>query len=621
MLCNGIAGVNMSSRIIPDELLEQLRNNFDIVDVIGQYVALKKSGRNYVGLCPFHSEKTPSFSVSPEKQIYHCFGCGAGGDILRFKMEIDQLTFIEVVENLAQEAEIKLPHLEKQHSVDPNDQKKSSLKHAYELASKLYQYLLLETDHGHEGIQYLTKRGFSRELIEVFKIGYAPPGWDTIRNFLQKRGVSLETLKQSGLVNDSEDGNLYDRFRNRIVFPINDANGKTIAFGGRVLDDSLPKYLNSPETLIFNKSKTLYNLDIAKKEIRKTGQVVLFEGYVDTISAWSAGVNNGVATLGTSLTEQQAQIIRRNATEVIICYDSDPAGQQATYRAIEILHNAGLNVKVAQMPKNYDPDDYIKELGSEAFVNNVIKNTLTATSFKLHYTRKDFQLNNDNDRMKYLTQALNIIVDLSHAIEREHYLKELSEEFQISLQSLKNDMNQIYFEKRKKKEKTRDNLTFKWNNNINNGNHVGRLKTLYPAYYNAEKFLISFMMKDRYIAEKVQKEIGSDFHVEDFAVLAAYIYSYYGEYSQPDIRKFLSTLEDPHYIKLATKLAMTDLNENISEHELNDYILQVKNYKFTLLIKEKKEEQLRAEREGDIIKAAQLGQEIIQLRYKLRGKL
>ncbi|GBF10158.1 DNA primase [Tepidibacillus sp. HK-1] len=608
----------MSSKLIPDEILHNIRRHFDIVDVISQYVQLKKSGRNFVGLCPFHSEKTPSFSVSPEKQIYHCFGCGAGGDVLRFIMEIENFSFREAALHLGQQAGITIPLEHEQTYYDPLEQQKQQMIQVHELASKFYHYLLLETEHGQESLRYLIDRGFTRELIETFYIGYAPSAWDTLKNFLLKRGFAIEILEKAGLIIQSDEGNYYDRFRNRVMFPIFDAHGRVIAFGGRVLDQSLPKYLNSPETLIFNKSKTLYNLHLAKKQIRKKRQAILLEGYVDTIAVWNAGVEQGIATLGTSLTEEHAKILRRDADEVVISYDSDSAGQLATFRAIDILQEVGCQIKIVQMPKGLDPDDYIRKFGAESFKQEILGNTVTATAFKIQYIRKDYNLNVESDRMKYLTHAIDIIADLTHAIEREHYLKGLADEFQLSFDSLKNDLQLIYYEKRKKKEKTRDNLAVKWNNNINNGNHLGRSKTLYPAYYNAEKYLIYFMMKDRQIAEKIQQEIGSGFHVEDFAVLAAYIYSYYGEGNPADISRFLSTLQDQHDIQLATEMAMLDVNEEITEDELNDYIMQVKKYNIEIMIKQKREEQLKAERSNDFAKAAQIGQEIIQLRNKLK---
>lgn len=606
----------MSSRYISDEVLDNVRRRYDIIDVVGQYVPLKKSGRNFSGLCPFHSEKTPSFSVSPEKQIYHCFGCGAGGDIFRFMMDIEGLSFKEAVIYFAKEANIEIPDYKEDYVPDPNEEQRIKLIEVYELASKLYHYMLLETEHGREALDYLQKRGFTRAIIEEFNIGYSPPAWDTLKNFLLKRGYDEDFLEQAGLLIKADNGSIYDRFRNRVMFPILDLKGRIIAFGGRVLDNSLPKYLNSPETIAFNKSRTLYNLHAAKKELRKKREVILFEGYVDTISAWRAGIFNGVATLGTSLTEEQVKILKRYADQIIISYDSDAAGQQATYRAIDILHKIGFLVKVLQLPQGLDPDDYVNKFGADSFKDKLSNSTITATAFKLQYLKKDFDLTDELERMKYLNSAMDVITELQHAIEREHYLKSLADEFKISFKSIKDDFNQIYYEKRKKKENNRDNLAFKWNNIINNGNYAGKLKALNPAYYNAEKILISLMLGSKEIADKVQKEIGSEFHVEDFAVMAAYLYSFYGKGNEPDINNFITSIDDKKYINLSTQLAMLEINENVSENQLNDYITQVKNYNLDLEIKKKREEQNNAERNKDFLRSAQLGQEIILLRKK-----
>ena len=607
------------SPLFSDDVLDNIRQRFDIVDIVGKYVTLRKSGRNFLGLCPFHSEKTPSFSVSSEKQIFHCFGCGVGGDVIRFMMEIESLNFQEAVTQLANDGGINLPDANKyQFQFDPKEKQKNEIIQIYELTAKFYHYLLLETGHGKKAYNYLLKRGFSGDIIETFNIGYSPTARDTLKNFLKKRGFNEDVIEKAGLIINTDD-NSYDRFRNRIMFPIIDSRGRTIAFGGRVMDDSQPKYLNSPETIIFNKSKILYNFFLAKKEIRKKRQAILLEGYIDTISLWRAEIYYGVATLGTSLSDEQAKMLSRETDEIIICYDSDSAGQQATFRAIDVLQKTGSGVKILELPDGLDPDDYINKFGSESFKKHLQTSTKTGTAFKLHFLRKKHDLNDENDKMNYLRSALGVISDLQHAIEREHYLKGLSDDFKISLDSLKNDFKQIYYERRKKKEKSRDNLTGKWNNIINNGNHVGVSKKLFPAYYNAEKNLISLMLRNKKISEKVQENIGSDFHVEDFAVLAAYIYSYYGKGYDSDIARLISGIDDQKYVKLATELAMLEINETASDKELNDYILQVKNYNLDLEIKRKKEEQIKAERNKDFVSSAEIGLEIIKLRNQIKN--
>lgn len=608
----------MSSKLIPDETLEKIRQHFDIVDVVGQYVQLKKSGRYYFGLCPFHSEKTPSFSVSPDKQIYYCFGCGSGGDVIRFIMNIENLGYREAALYLAKDAKIDVSGIADSTMYSVEDKEREEILEVYDLTCKFYHYLLLETENGKNAFKYLSDRGFSRRYIEDFKIGYSAPSWDTLKNFLLKRGFSLELLVNAGLIIRTDDGKVYDRFRGRVIFPIFDTRDRVIALGGRVLDNSKPKYMNSPETKIFNKSKVLYNLGLAKKEIRNSRQAVLFEGYVDVISAWKAGIKNGVASLGTSLTDQQAGIIKRYTDEVIISYDSDNAGQQATLRASSVLEKQNIKVKVVVLPKGLDPDDYIVKYGSDSFKNDIINDAVSLTTFKLDYYRKDYNLNDEMEKLKFINKALEIVSDLEHAIEREYYLKVLAEEFKVSYDSLKKDLNQINFEKKDKKNSSRDKVTTKWNNIINNGNHNAKLKTLQPAYYNAEKSLIYLMMRNSTIAKKVEETVGNEFNVEDFAVLAAYLYTYYSIGYDSDVSHFLSTIEDEKYVKLATKIAMNEINEDVSEQGLNDYIMQVKNYNISFEIRKRKEEQIKADRSKDYNKSLQLGQEIIELRRRLK---
>lgn len=610
----------MQSKFIPEDILDNIRHNFDITDLVSQYVKLKKKGRNYFGLCPFHSEKTPSFSVSPDKQIYYCFGCGEGGDVIRFIMNIEGFDFIEAVSYLAKESGIVFPEMDKYFTPEPKDQQRESMLEAYNLASKLYHYILLETKQGEGAVQYLTKRGFSREDIEIFNIGYSPNSTETLNNFLTKRGFSLDLQEQAGLISKSENGRVYDRFRDRIIFPIADIQSRVIAFGGRILENGQSKYLNSPETKIFNKGNMLYNLNLAKKEIRKTGRAILFEGYIDTIAAWKAGINYGVASLGTSLTEQQALILKRYAEEVYISYDSDNAGQQATLRAIDVLTKVGSKVKIVQLPKGYDPDDYISEFGGESFKSDIIEQALTTTSFKLNYIKKDYNLKDGTAKLEYLNNALEIISDLNHAVEHEHYLKTLADEFQVSLDSLKSDFHQIYKVKRNKKIFGRDKLTTVRSNIINDGKEYGKQKILYPAYYNAERNLIYLMMRNTEITKRVYDEIGNAFHVDDFVVLASYLYSYFNKGYKPEINKFISYIEDEKYSKLATRIAMSDINEDITTKELNDYIKQVKGHVIDLELKRKRTEQIKAERNNDIAKSLEIGQEIINLRNR-KGKI
>ncbi len=600
---------------IPEETIEEIRNKVDIVDVISEYIQLKKQGRNYFGLCPFHGEKTPSFSVSADKQIYHCFGCGAGGNVFSFLMNIENCSFMEAAATLAEKVHINLPI---QNEVSPFSEKSpdyAEMFRAHDLLQKFYHHLLVNTKEGTVAIEYLHNRGFTEEVINSFKIGYAPNTWDAASKFLEKRGFNLHEMAKAGLIVRKEsDGTYFDRFRDRIMFPIWDNQGRTIAFGGRILYEGEPKYLNSPETKIFNKSKTLYGLHLARPEIRKKQQVVLFEGYVDVIAAHRAGVENGVASLGTSLTDEQASIIRRNAENVTICYDSDNAGINAAYRASSILTNAGCTVRVAKMPDGFDPDDYIRTYGYESFQNTVIGTSLTLMSFKIEFLRRGKNLQDEGELVAYIEEVLKEISLLSKAVERDRYLRALSEEFSISLDALKSEQNQIYRRLRKNK----DISAFNRNNNNNYSKKIVAKKKLLPAYYNAERILLAHMLRSEDITIKVKEQIGCSFNIDVHNAIALFVYGYFEEGNTPDVGAILQRIEDEQLRRIVSELAMLNININISDEELSDYIKQVLNYPKWLKIKDIETEKLEALKQQDIITAAQLAKKIIEMKKQLK---
>lgn len=607
----------MSLGKIPEDLIEEVRSKHDIVDVVGRYVHLKKSGRNHSGLCPFHSEKTPSFSVNQEKQMFYCFGCHAGGNVFTFLMEIESITFMDAVKQLAEEAHIALPNMAVNHDSGKDTEKEQMLK-GHELTAKWFQHVLLHTESGKKALDYLRKRGFTEQTIQTFQIGYAPPSWESLTQFLQKRGFSLSLMEACGLLTKRADGSKYvDRFRDRIMFPIFDSQGKVVAFGGRVIDsDQQPKYLNSPETALFNKSNQLYNLHLARAAIKKKRQIILFEGYVDVISAYQAGIDNVVATLGTSLTENHAKIIRRNAEQVILCYDADNAGQSAAYRSLDLLVNSGCIVKVASMPGNVDPDDYIRQYGAERFHTEVVGAASSLTAFKLQFLRKSYELHDEQSRLKYVQEALKVISELRFPIERDHYIRQLAEEFKLSVEALKQEMKQSV--NRQKKAKTGDNPNEPWNTNINNGKKYVKSSPLLPAFHNAERTLIGYMMHDALISHRVEKEIGDQFNVDEYAALAAFLYAFYAEHGEAEPSHFIHQLQDEKLIRIATSISMAELNPNPSDKEISDMISTVKQQPKRLAIEAKKEEKLKAERSGDALRAARIAQEIINLQRDLK---
>lgn len=606
--------VNMGT-FIPEDVIEQVRRSVNIVEVISEYVQLKKQGKNYFGLCPFHGEKTPSFSVSEEKQIYHCFGCGAGGNVFSFLMEIEGYNFVEALQTLAKRAHIELPTIESSKSSKSSESvsKKKQTFEAHKLLAKLYHHILMNTEEGAIAKKYLLeKRQFTEEMLEHFQLGYAPDSFEFAKTFLERRGFTLGEMVNAGLLSESDNGRFYDRFRHRVMFPIWDAQGQVIAFGGRTLTDEKPKYLNSPETEIFHKSRILYHLNMARLSIRKQNQLVLFEGYMDVIAAYHAGIENGVASLGTSLTEEHAKIIRRVTDQVIICYDRDDAGIEATIRAVDILESAGCLVKIAKMPDGLDPDDYIKKFGANQFVTNVIGVTETVMAFKMDILRKNRRMNDDAERMQYIDDVLHEVSKVTKAVEREHYLRQLSEEFSISLEALKNQQYQIFRAQKKDFNPPHSN-EFK----SSETNAFREQKPLLKAYQRAERALLAHMLKSSYVAYKIQEAVGGAFNTSEHAAIAANLYAFYEEGHEPNLSLFIQRLNNRELEKIVTEIAMEQVADELNDEAFHDYVNVVLNEPKKFTIKEKERELLAAEQAQDIERAAQILQEIWELEKEI----
>lgn len=598
---------------IAEEKIEQIRQAVDIVEIISDYVQLKKQGRNYFGLCPFHGENTPSFSVSADKQIFHCFGCGAGGNVFSFLMELEGISFQEAAINLAAKANIDL---QLKFSVDSRERKVSkefqSMLDAHELLRKFYHHLLVNTKEGQVALKYLLDRGFSRESIDKYQIGYSLNSWDYVCKFLFKRDFSPEWMEKSGLIiKRDRDGTYFDRFRDRIMFPIFDQNGITIAFSGRSLGTEEPKYLNSPETAIFNKSKILYNFHLAKPSIKKMQQAVLFEGFADVIAADRSGLENGIATMGTSLTAEHITLLRRNIQSVTICYDSDNAGIKAAYRAGNLLADEGFQIKVAMMADGLDPDEYIKEYGPEKFRNEVIEASLTWMAFKFLYFRRGKNLQLEGDQLAYIEVIIKEISKLTKAVERDHYLRQLASEFSLSLEALIQQQKQIFFAEKRKLNKDSPPI------------HkplliTKQVKGLKPAHHTAERRLIAHMLKNRDVAFKVQDlMLGNTFNIDEHQAIITYLFGFYDDHMEPDSSAFLSYIHDDNLRRIVADIEMMSINEELSNQELTDYIKQVLNYQKLLKIKEKEVEEKEAERQKEYKTAAAIAMEIIELRKSL----
>ncbi|HLR08007.1 MAG TPA: DNA primase [Bacillota bacterium] len=598
---------------IPEDIIEKIRKSNDIVEVVGEYVQLKKQGRNFFGLCPFHGEKTPSFSVTPEKQIFHCFGCGKGGNVITFLMEMEEYSFYEALVSLANRANVEIPEAIAQKRSSYSG-KFADILSAHEWLTKLYHHLLKHTKDGKEGYQYIKERGIRDETIDTFQLGFAPNVKDFTLEFLTKKGFHKQDLVKAGLLSIQEDNSVSDRFRGRVIFPIRNHLGKTIAFAGRSMTDRDPKYLNSPENELFRKGKMLYNFDLAKRHIRQQNEAVLFEGYMDVISAWQAGVKNGIATMGTSLTAFQAKLLRRYVDTVILCYDADRSGQDATYNAAKLLRQAGCRVKVANLKDNLDPDSFIASYGAEAFKRDVIDASMTFIHFYMQYIKKDYNLSIQDDRLQFINNVVEQIALIDNPIEREHYLNELANEYNIRIEALVEQIESIRQKLGIHRDKREQN---RYTNRAANFKVETKLR---PAFHNAERELIAYMMQNSTIADKVQEEIGAAFNIDEHKIIVTYLYAYYEEDRPADVSAFIEWISEEHIRKLVTDIAMIPIFKDISQKQINDYIKTIKSHSNERTrIQSLKKQQKIAEQKNDPIKAAQIAMQIIDMQKQLNS--
>ena len=417
----------------PEELVEEVRTRNDIVDVISGYVKLQRKGSSYFGLCPFHNEKSPSFSVSPGKQMYYCFGCGAGGNVLTFIMEYENYSFPEALKLLADRAGVKLPEQEYSKEERRQQDLRTAILEVNKTAAKYYYYQL-RAEAGKPGMDYLKNRQLSEETMQRFGLGYAGKYSDGLYRYLKQKGVSDELLRQSGLMNVDEKRGMYDKFWNRVMFPIMDVNNRVIGFGGRVMGDGKPKYLNSPETKVFDKSRNLYGLNVARTSRKK--YIIVCEGYMDVISMHQAGFTNSVASLGTALTSQHASLLKRYTQEVILSYDSDEAGIKAALRAIPLLKEAGLTARVLRMAPYKDPDEFIKTLGTEAFQER-INQAQNSFLFEVSILETGYDMKDPESKTVFFREVSKKIAGFEMEVERENYIEAIAQRYHTSFEGLR----------------------------------------------------------------------------------------------------------------------------------------------------------------------------------------
>lgn len=586
---------------ISEEILEKIKSQNDIVDVISERVRLRKAGRNFTGLCPFHNEKTPSFSVSQEKQIYKCFGCGEAGNVISFVMKDKNLPFVEAVKYLANRANIPL---EMHNGEKSKSAKKKDLLYRVNVeAAKFFFSNLMNNQNAKE---YFLNRGIKEETIKKFGLGFANDSWNSLMFYLRKKGINDVLLEEAGLISvNKEKGRKYDRFRNRVMFPVFDYQGKVIGFGGRVLDDSKPKYLNSPETLVFQKGTNLYGLNFALKHNMSERYFVIVEGYMDLISLHQYGITNVVASLGTALTINQARLLKRYADKVIISYDADMAGQMATLRGLEILRTSGFDVRVLNIPQGKDPDEYVRSNGKEAFLK-LINSAEPLIDYRMRKAEEGIDFKNSQSLILYAKRIMEVISDLD-PMEKDVYIKKASENTGIKEQTLYDIL----------KSKMKDNRE----NDFRNNKEEDRSK-LYvePGFLKAERAILKIMLENKEYLQYIEERISeNDFILLEHKEIFTVIMLAKGE-NINNIDSFIeSKLNNTKSIGELVKIR----EENIFfaddvKVQINDFINEIHSYKLKQRIDQLRKEQKELENQGKIEESIKLAIELASVTKKLK---
>ncbi|MDN6470774.1 MAG: DNA primase [Tetragenococcus koreensis] len=605
---------------IPQQVIDDIRDKTNIVDVIGQYVQLKKSGsKNYSGLCPFHNEKTPSFSVAEDKQFYYCFGCGRGGNIFSFIQEIEGLSFVESVLKVAEIEGIEVSKQYQNVAVEnESSSKQQQLIQLHEKAAEVYHHMLVNTAIGEGALDYLHKRGLNDQLIEEFNIGFAPNQRDFLVRVFQNEALDSNIFPESGLFVERENEELVDRFYQRIMFPIRNFQGKTVGFSGRFFatedfdDQDQPKYLNSPETTLFNKREILFNFDKARSGIRKSGTVYLFEGFMDVLAAYRTGVTNGIASMGTSLTNEQITAISRVAQELVLCYDGDQAGIAATDRAIgHLQESSGIDLSVVSVPENLDPDEYVKKYGQEPFVKLLEHGKETVFSFKMHYRRMNKNMSNEKEQVEYVQELLHDLLNVDSLIEQDRYLTQLSTEFQISRETLQQQLRDL---KRQRRNKEKAPVAPSNTAPVQERSQGGSRKT---QVQKAEELLLYRLFNDETLNQRLKQTqvvFAHEIYQELYMLYDAYIESE-GEFV---LAKFLDFIKDDRMRNIVSTIASLNVPEEGSQQEFQDLLSVIQRSSLVEEINDKKIKQQEASQKGNQQLELDLAMEIINLTKELK---
>jgi DNA primase len=600
---------------IPDEVIAEVKQATDIVDLISERVELKKQGHRLVGLCPFHSENSPSFSVSPEKGMYHCFGCGAGGNVFTFVMETEGLSFPETIERLATRANIAIEGgVSGDEELSRDQVIRKQMRDAHRVVADLYHEVLMKTEAGEVGLTYLQARGLQESTIGQYKIGYAPDHRRFTVDSLERRGFDLEVMVEAGLISKSRSGEYFDRFEGRVVFPIADRDGTIVGFSGRAIDERQPKYVNTADTPLFNKSELLFGFSQARATMRKQKRVVLVEGNVDVLQVAQAGTKEVVASLGTAFSTQHARALARMVEEVIICYDGDTAGQEATMKVVRLLEGYPLDVQVLMLPEKTDPDDYIRTNGAEQWHRLVESERLSVLDFMNRTLRRGKNMNREGERIRFIESMLVEISKTDNSIRRDLYVRKLADEFEIPVETLLSRMpstrpKEIAPQRVPEAEPVRRRSS----------------KTNEPRYVKAEKLLLRAMLSGPERVRFVRDRLGLAYQDEVHRMLATALYEIVSEdmtheefeqVAPPFMERYCD--QRPDYANRYAEIRLMSAPDELTEEVLDEYIKVINSYEEQRQIERAKRE-IGQDAESIVDQASKL-QELITRSRRLRER-
>lgn len=565
-----------------EDIIKEVQVRADIVEIVSEYTSLQKRGENYIGLCPFHTEKTPSFNVNVGKQLFYCFGCGVGGNIFTFIMKKENINFPEAVRYLADKFNIKLPgNMDKELSREFQERREYFRINRF--AAKYYNYCLLNTREGHKAMAYIKKRGLTPDTVEKFFLGYAPASWDGLIKYAGRKGIKTDALEKIGLIIARKDKKgYYDRFRNRIMFPIEDVTKNIIGFGGRALDESMPKYLNSPETPLFSKGDNLYALSMIKKD--PALDVIVVEGYMDCITLHQHGFKQTVASLGTALTKKQATLLKKYTDGVILSYDADEAGQVATARGMDILAQEGFRVKILNLPGGKDPDEVIKSQGSEDF-QKLLTNSMDLISYKLFLAKRDINTRTPDGKLKYIKKAVDILSNIDNEPELEIHLRKLASELGISPQAIKKEVQ--------RRKLANNGYGYKKSQRRDNNKEFNRISPV-TGSYKAERKFLKLIIENEKMREKFKGQIDPRFFTNsNTKKIADILFEIINKNQDIDISHVFNYLDEEGCAELSTILM--EHMELEDEELINALVNKVKEGYFKKSIAQVREQIRKAE--------------------------